>query len=439
MKRILSTFICLLALLPIHAQTEDDARIGQCLNTSDWFELKRAYEQANKETMMPMLKVFAESMIATQFNQPENASVEIRELMNKYGNEIGMGNIIGMGYLLASNEARLGKYSDAAQTLNNIIQTFKQYTDSTSLAIHRQSEKQYRILAQYEGINRITSPKEDYHFPFRLDSIGFKGKRAVTMMIPAKVNQKPQDIVFDTGAGVNIVSTKAVKELGLDLHEISTGVTGVGGTQQGLFAVAQCIQLGNLTLNNVPFYVVDLSSGIDSIDVHMKHLNMILGVDFIHAMKEVQIDFGKKEIVVPQHLSTLQEGEVSNMAGGISDLFVVEGKGNDERLLFHLDTGAGSSNLGSQYFQRYKEYITTQCQADTLRSAGGGGILIEQAYWLPNFCLETNGTSYTFPKIMVATQGGPTDTREGNFGMDYFLQFKKVIFNTKDMFVRMIK
>ena len=35
MKRILSILISLLALLPIHAQTEDDARIGQCLNTSD--------------------------------------------------------------------------------------------------------------------------------------------------------------------------------------------------------------------------------------------------------------------------------------------------------------------------------------------------------------------------------------------------------------------
>lgn len=438
MKRILSTLICLLALLPIQAQTQDDARIGECINNSDWFELRRAYEQADKETMMPMMKALAESMIATQFNQPEKACIAIRELINKYGNEIGMGNIINMGYLLASNEARLGKYTDAIQTLNNIIQTFEQYTDSTSLAIHRQSEKQYRILAQYEGINRITSPREDYHFPFRLDSIGFKGKRAVTMMIPAEVNQKPQDIVFDTGAGVNIVSTKAVKELGLDLHEISTELTGVGGIQQGQFAVAQSIQLGNLTLNNVPFYVVDISSGIDSIDVHMKHLNMILGVDFIHTMKEVQIDFEKKEIVVPQIFSTLQEGEVSNMTGGVAD-FVVEGKGNGERLLFHLDTGAGSSNLGSQYFQRHKEYITAQCKADTLRSAGGGGILIEQAYWLPNFCLEMNGTSYTFPKIMVATQGGPTDTREGNIGMDYFLQFKKVIFNTKDMFVRMIK
>lgn len=438
MKRLFTIIICLITILPTLAQTEDDARIGQCLNTSDWFELRRAYEQADKKTLMPMLKSFAESMIATQFNQPEKASTSVRELINKYGNEIGMGNIINMGFILASNEAKLGKYADAAQTLANIIQTFEQYTDSTSLLMHRQYEKQYRILAQYEGINRITSHKEDYHLPFRLDSIGPKSKQVATIIIPAEVNRKSQDIVFDTGAGVNVVSTKAVNKLGLDLHEIETGVTGIG-KQMGKFAIAPTLQMGNLTLNNVPFYVVDITSGVDSIDVYMSHLDMIIGVDFIHVMQEIQINFERNEIVIPQTLSTLQENETSNMAGGIADLFVIEGRGNEERMLFCLDTGAGSSNLGSKYFQRHKEYLTTQCKADTLRSAGAGGVLIEQAYRMPDFCLEINGTSHTFPEIVVATQGSITDTREGNFGIDYFLQFKKVIYNTKDMFVRFVK
>lgn len=377
-------------------------------------------------------------MIATQFNHPEKACVAIRELMNKYGEEIGMENIIGMGFLLASNEAKLGKYADAAQTLNNIICTFEQYVDSTSLAMHRQYEKQYQILAQYNGVNRIASLEKDYHLPFRLDSIGQRDKRVVTMIIPAEVNQKQQDIVFDTGAGVNIVSTKAVEKLGLELHEIETGVTGIG-KQSGKFAVAPTLQMGDLTLNNVPFYVVDISSGVDSIDVYLNHLDMILGVNFIYAMKEVQIDFEKKEILIPQKFSFLQTGETSNLAGGIADLFVVEGKGNGERLLFCLDTGAVGSTLESNYFRRHKEYITAQCQADTLRRAGAGGILIEQAYRMPDFSLEINGSVYTFPEIVIATQGHATDTRGGNFGMDYFLQFKKVIYNTIDMFIRMIK
>ena len=166
---------------------------------------------------------------------------------------------------------------------------------------------------------------------------------------------------------------------------------------------------------------------------------MILGIDFIYTMKELQIDFEKKEILIPQQPSILQEGETSNLTGGISEMFFVEGKGNGERLLYVLDTGADTSSLGKKFFLRNKEHITTQCKADTLRSAGAGGILIEQAYRLPDFRLETNGTSYTFPEIMVETQGRTADLREANFGMDYFLQFKQVIFNTKDMFVRVTK
>ena len=438
MKRIYNILICLFILLPISAQTDANQRIAECLNTSDWFELRRVYAQADKQALSPLLKVFAESMIATQFNQPERACVSIRELINNHGGEIGAGNISGMGFILAANEAKLGRYADAAQTLGNIIQALKQHTDSTTLVMLQQYERQYHILAKYEGINSITSTPADYHLPFRLDSIGKESKHAINITIPAEVNKKPQDIIFDSGSGVNIVSTKAAERLGLDIHDAQTEVTGFG-KQNGKFAIASTINIGNLTLKNVPFYVIDISSGVDSIDVYLRHLDMILGIDFIYTMKELQIDFEKKEILIPQQPSILQEGETSNLTGGISEMFFVEGKGNGERLLYVLDTGADTSSLGKKFFLRNKEHITTQCKADTLRSAGAGGILIEQAYRLPDFRLETNGTSYTFPEIMVETQGRTADLREADFGMDYFLQFKQVIFNTKDMFVRMTK
>ncbi|MBE6286970.1 MAG: hypothetical protein E7099_02090 [Mediterranea massiliensis] len=438
MKIILFIVALIFSLPSLKAQTEEDGRIAQSLNTSDWFELKRVYDKADKEKLMPMLRVFAESMIASQFNQPEKATIAIRELMNTYGNEIGVANMLGMGFLLASNEAKQGKYADAARTLSNIITAFEPHTDSTSLVLHREYEQQYRILAQYQGVNQIASTaEEDYHIPFRLDSIGPIDKRALTIMIPAEVNQQRQDIVFDSGAGVNIVSTKAAERLGLDQYVTPTQVTGVS-TQNGTLAVAKEMQLGNLTLKNVPFYVVDISSGVDSIDAYLSHLDMIIGVKFIQTMKEVQIDFEKNEFILPHQLSSLQANETSNMAEGTSGLFVIEGKGNGERLLFNFDTGAGSSTLDKKYYELHKEYLTTHCKVDTLRSAGTGGIRIEQAYILPHFSLEINGTSHTFPQILVATKGSEVDLNYGNLGMDYFLNFKKIIFNTKKMFVRLI-
>ena len=51
--------------------------------------------------------------------------------------------------------------------------------------------------------------------------------------------------------------------------------------------------------------------------------------------------------------------------------------------------------------------------------------------------LQIAGQGYAFPEIYVSTMPGVVDLRKANVGMDYFMQFKKVVFNTKDMFVRL--
>ena len=51
--------------------------------------------------------------------------------------------------------------------------------------------------------------------------------------------------------------------------------------------------------------------------------------------------------------------------------------------------------------------------------------------------LQIAGQGYTFPEIYVSTMPGAVDLRKANIGMDFFIKFKKVVFNTKDMFVRL--
>lgn len=56
-------------------------------------------------------------------------------------------------------------------------------------------------------------------------------------------------------------------------------------------ALAQELVIGDLKMNNVPFHVIDISSGVDSIDKLMPKMDMIIGVEWINQMQEVQIDF----------------------------------------------------------------------------------------------------------------------------------------------------
>ena len=437
MKRLFLSVICMVSLVASWAQETADERISQALNSSDWFELRRVFQGADKDSVMPMLRLFSEGMVATYFNRPDEACTVIRSLLNNHSAEIGGGNTLSMAFMLAANEARTGRYAEAAETLSRVIQAFEPLVDSMALDMHRGYEKQYRILAEYEGVDSVPGlGAKDFSIPFRLDSVGPEHKHALTIMLPSLVNGKAQDIVFDTGAGVNVVSTAAAKALGMDVYDVGTRLSGIG-EQQGGFAVARELCMGNMKMHNVPFFVVDISSGVDSIDAYMSHLDMIVGVDFMNALVELHVDFENNGIFVPKAQNRLSLEGAPNLCGGVAGGYFVEGTANGEQVTVNLDTGAGNSVLTYSYFESHKEYITTQCRADTLGSAGAGGVKIELAYVLPSLDLQIAGQGYTFPEIYVSTMPGAVDLRKANIGMDYFIKFKKVVFNTKDMFVRL--
>lgn len=435
MKPFFATFFLACFLNIAFAQSVYDIRISNALNDNNWFELKRAYE-AGSDSIAPMLKDFAECLLESNFNEPEKACTAIDNLLRCFSNEIGLGNIQSMLYLKTANQEKLGKYEEAAQTLEATIKAIEPYADANSLVPLKEKESQCRELSKFDVINQVVMPETDVRVPFRLDSVGREGKRAAAIMLEAEINNNPQGIMFDTGAGVNVVSDKAAERLGLVMLDVASRVQGFG-LQQGKYAIAQEIKLGNATLRNVPFYVLTVKSGVDSIDALMNHLDVILGVEFMNAVKEVQIDFVNHELLIPQTPTIPSEKERQTLSGGCAARFNMEITEQGEPLLVALDTGAGSSVLAHKYYVLRKEHVEKNGKPDILRQAGAGGIKIEDACRLENFSFTINGMPVSFPFIFVSTtEDSLADSAYGNLGMDFFTQFGKVIFNTKDMFLR---
>lgn len=153
----------------------------------------------------------------------------------------------------------------------------------------------------------------------------------------------------------------------------------------------------------------------------------------------MQIDFTTREITIPHIPSSLQEGEQLNMRGGTAETFIVQARGNGEELELLLDTGAGHSVLTSKYFTAHQDSIEADCESTTLRQGDGGGVKIEKLYLLPQFTLSVNGSDYTFGQINVETNEDIINWEDGNLGIDFFTRFDKVIFNTREMFLRLVK
>ena len=439
MRKIIIGIVYTVAIIyNSQAQNTYDIRVSEALNNSEWFELRDAYVEG-KDSLSSMLKTFAESMLAHNFNNNDAACHAIECLVNEYQDEIGAGNVMSMLYMKATALKRMRKYAEAASLLNDVCKAFEPYTDSTFLSAIREFGRQYEILAKYKEVNEVIVSGDEGVAPFRLDSVGRVGKCGVSIMLPSQVNGIAQDIVFDTGAGVNVVSVSTAQRLGLDIYNAGTQMTGFG-TQQGSFAVAKELVLGNIIMKNVPFYVMDISSGVDSIDVYMRHLQMILGVEFINAVKEFHIDFSRSAIVIPNETTPLVANELPNMCYGTSGLFCVEAEIKGVSRPIHLDTGASWGGLTGQYYAQYGDSIASNCASATARMAGAGGISIEKGYNLCDVTISICGVSYTFPTLFVSTDSNSgVELGYGNLGMDYFRQFSKVIYNTEKMFLKLVR
>jgi len=414
-------------------QIDVNERVGQAMNTSEWFELARIYK-AEREHIDPFLRTYTESLLATFFGRPAEATMAIERLIGTYGAMMGDG-ALGMWYYWGVNQTRMGEYGIAAEGLARELAKVEGLADDASIEPLRTCVKQWRELSQFDRVNVLERPAEDdVRVPFCLVSLRPDKGDAQQIRFDAKFNGVAQEVVFDTGAGVNVASEEAAERLGLTMLEAESEAHGIGGTQQGRYAVAERVELGNATLHNVPFYVISMRTGVDSLDRrYMSQLKVVMGAEMIRAMGEVHIDFEHFELFSP-NVQTLDYDEQPNVCSSPA-LFEVECEINGERQVVNIDTGASESNLSAQYFATHREQIEREGVPDTLRSAGAGGIKIEQAYALRNVRIDIGGATHTWEKLMCSTEPDII-WRAGNIGMDCLATFARVVINAHIMRLR---
>ena len=414
-------------------QIDVNERVGQAMNTSEWFELARIYK-AEREHIDPFLRTYTESLLATFFGRPAEATMAIERLIGTYGAMMGDG-ALGMWYYWGVNQTRMGEYGIAAEGLARELAKAEGLADDASIEPLRTCVKQWRELSQFDRVNVLERPAEgDVRVPFCLVSLRPDKGDAQQIRFDAKFNGVAQEVVFDTGAGVNVASEEAAERLGLTMLEAESEAHGIGGTQQGRYAVAERVELGNATLHNVPFYVISMRTGVDSLDRrYMSQLEVVMGAEMIRAMGEVHIDFEHFEIFSP-NVQTLDYDEQPNVCSSPA-LFEVECEINGECQVVNIDTGASESNLSAQYFATHREQIEREGVLDTLRSAGAGGIKIEQAYALRNVRIDIGGATHTWEKLMCSTEPDII-WRAGNIGMDCLATFARVVINAHTMRLR---
>lgn len=108
---------------------------------------------------------------------------------------------------------------------------------------------------------------------------------------------------------------------------------------------------------------------------------------------------------------------------------------NQQLMLIKLDSGDSSyGRLNKAFFEANKDYLTSQCQSDTVNQAGVGGVWSVLCYKLQDATLTIGGNTVKLPSIQVQTEQQENHYMDdNNLGLMSMMLFRKVRFNLVDM------
>ncbi len=430
-KLILSVIISLTAAFS-YAQSVDE-KIGTMMNEGRWFEL-REFMETNTDSIHPFLDLYGKAMIAHFFNQPTTAVERCSDLLNSP--QIDLANVASIGLLMCSDISRLGDNGQAALTLEAIdtsIKPYYEYLDSSIIKAIKTDIAKYKALSTY-NVCDIKPFDSKAIIPFTLVAVGADSTRQEAINIDGYINGHAHGMTFDTGAGVNVISDSLAIAMGLDFLNVDLTAGGIG-LQSARLAIARELTIGELTIRNVPFYVMTLLSGNDEADKYLSHFQIVIGRNIMETIKFITIDFANKCIIANSE-SDIPASIKPNLClsnEGIYKLLCYTFEGIP--MILNPDTGdAFYGHLNSNMIPAIKNRLTLQLAAKNLRMAGAGGVAESQYYEVTDLPLSICGVSTTIPEIPVLASA-PTDNYgyDGRIGLATFMLFRKVSFDLSRM------
>lgn len=410
-----------------------DERIGAAMNSLDFFGLYDIYYTVPKDSIDPFLEVFSRCMIGNRFNRPDISIPAFDDLLKNHSEYLDLNLLLQSSVMYSMDLGRVGRNGDAYNLLSSVLSAAYQSVDSVSLAPYADMMARYKALTAYSPY-AVSIAGDKGIVPVDTVRAGKVDSNQFLMQISdARINGKPAKITFDTGAGVNVITDSLANAYGLELLDANAAATGVASSA-GRYAVARELKLGNITVCDVPFYVIDISSHHAEADKYINVFEIVVGSELMLRFGDVSIDFAAMEIQMPKTVPA--PGDVRpNMCFSSSMNLLTAGEINRRPSLMSIDSGdAGYGRLNKDFFESNKDYLTAHCQSDTVNMAGVGGVWSVMCYKLPDATLTIGGNSVKIPQIDVQTdQNTGSYMEEDNIGLKSLMLFRKIRFNLVDM------
>ncbi|MCB0466347.1 MAG: aspartyl protease family protein, partial [Aequorivita sp.] len=381
----------------------------------DYFSLQEEFKN-NKDQLRTRDSLYFEAILANAFNNPKKSNAAIDAFFKTPKEEITDSLAEKMLVTKLTNHIHSSEYKEALKINEDLQQQYANFLDSAKLEDLKNTHKIWKALEN-------TPPQEvriasDIALPILKDKIGLS-------TLATKIGNTTTDFVFDTGANFSVIQRSVAARLGMTLLPAQFDVDAATGLKvKSDLAVAEKLELGEITLKNVVFLVFDDTDlSFPTIDYEIKG---ILGFPVIRALQEIQLT--KDTLYVPQkptdyHLNNLAYDEYM-------PILKVSYKGDPLR--FNFDTGAQSTSLYSKFYSKYKTDIDANYTKTKLNTGGAGGQVVVEGYLLNNINLAVGIAEGTLNNIQLFPEKiGVTDKLHGNLGQDFIGQFNTMIISFK--------
>lgn len=432
MRKIVFSIVMALSCIAVKAQNIDE-RIANAMNSSDFFGLYDIYHSTPKDSINPFLEVFSRCLIGHRFNRPDISIPAFDKLLKDQSENLNLNLLLSSAMMYSRDLSRVGRNEDAYRLLSDVLSSAYQVADSASLIPYANFAAQYKALTKYSPY-QINIAGDSGVIPFDTIRTGKWDSQQYLMQITsAQINGSSERITFDTGAGVNVITDSLANVYGLEFLDADVAATGVE-TSGGRYAIAEELRLGNITVKDVPFYVIDVSSHHEEADKYLSVLGLIVGSELMLQLKDVTLDFSAKEIHVSRAIGNPANVR-PNMCFFSDNNLLTSAKINQQPVLIKLDSGDTSyGRLNKTFFEANKDYLASHCQSDTVNQAGVGGIWSVLCYQLQDATLTIGGKSVKMPLIQVQTEQQASGyLNDNNLGLKSMMLYRKVRFNLVDM------
>ncbi|MDE6230241.1 MAG: retropepsin-like domain-containing protein [Muribaculaceae bacterium] len=403
-KILFYAFISIISLIG-YSQSVND-RILNAINHSDWFGLDSIYVSVPKDSIHPYLEVSARGFIGHNLNRPELSIPAFKELFSTQSEYLDLNNFISSAVMFGKDLNKVGENEFAASMIRQTIDTTREYLDSAAVSNLASMADWYSALAAYNPYQIQFNGDSVGKVAFAIVPVGPKERGGVIMQLrESAINGMSAEIMFDTRCVSSIISPEMAEKYGLiALDGTKVTVDGVGQSD-GYLAIAKELQLGNITIKDVPFTVASMSFSSDNNEEAAPYadaINIILGNDLMLQLKDITIDFVANNLTIPSKaaLNPVKTDAKPNMCFAGTRNLLCKCEINNNPLLMMIDSGDTSyGTLGEEFFENNKRFVLENGTKDTVRQGGIGGVRFNERYLLSNMKISLGDTLWKFLKL----------------------------------------